>query len=64
MHSDGRKPVYVHCPLITDEEHKKLSKRSGHSSLDIAGGRISAGDDRKLSGSARMESGREEESLR
>ncbi len=24
-------PVYVHCPLITDENHKKLSKRSGHS---------------------------------
>ena len=23
-------PVYVHLPLITDEEHKKLSKRSGH----------------------------------
>ena len=28
------KPVYVHCPLITDEEHKKLSKRSGHSSFE------------------------------
>ncbi len=27
-------PVYVHCPLITDEEHKKLSKRSGHSSFE------------------------------
>ena len=27
-------PVYVHCPLITDEEHKKLSKRSGHSSYE------------------------------
>jgi glutamyl-tRNA synthetase len=26
-------PVYVHCPLITDEEHHKLSKRSGHSSF-------------------------------
>jgi len=25
-------PVYVHCPTITNEEHKKLSKRSGHSS--------------------------------
>ena len=25
-------PVYVHCPLITNEEHKKLSKRCGHSS--------------------------------
>ena len=27
-------PVYVHCPLITDEDHKKLSKRSGHSSYE------------------------------
>ncbi|MDD3369502.1 MAG: glutamate--tRNA ligase [Lachnospiraceae bacterium] len=27
-------PVYVHCPLITDEEHHKLSKRSGHSSYE------------------------------
>lgn len=27
-------PVYVHCPLITDEEHHKLSKRSGHSSFE------------------------------
>ena len=27
-------PIYVHCPLITDEEHKKLSKRSGHSSYE------------------------------
>lgn len=27
-------PVYVHCPLITDAEHKKLSKRSGHSSYE------------------------------
>ena len=27
-------PVYVHCPLITDEDHKKLSKRSGHSSFE------------------------------
>lgn len=27
-------PVYVHCPLITNEEHKKLSKRSGHSSYE------------------------------
>lgn len=25
-------PIYVHCPLITDEEHHKLSKRCGHSS--------------------------------
>lgn len=27
-------PVYVHCPLITDESHQKLSKRSGHSSFE------------------------------
>ena len=27
-------PVYVHCPLITDEEHNKLSKRCGHSSYE------------------------------
>ena len=27
-------PTYVHCPLITDEEHHKLSKRSGHSSYE------------------------------
>ena len=27
-------PVYVHCPLITNEEHKKLSKRCGHSSYE------------------------------
>lgn len=27
-------PVYVHCPLITNEEHKKLSKRSGHSAYE------------------------------
>ncbi len=27
-------PVYVHLPLITDENHKKLSKRSGHSSFE------------------------------
>lgn len=27
-------PVYVHCPLITDETHKKLSKRCGHSSFE------------------------------
>lgn len=24
----------MHCPLITDEEHKKLSKRCGHSSFE------------------------------
>ena len=27
-------PKYVHLPLITDENHKKLSKRSGHSSYE------------------------------
>ena len=27
-------PKLVHCPLITDENHKKLSKRSGHSSFE------------------------------
>ncbi len=27
-------PHYIHCPLITDETHKKLSKRSGHSSFE------------------------------
>ena len=27
-------PVYVHCPLITNEEHQKLSKRCGHSSYE------------------------------
>ena len=27
-------PFYVHCPLITDAEHHKLSKRSGHSSFE------------------------------
>ena len=32
-HSDG---IYrnIHCPLITDEDHHKLSKRSGHSSYE------------------------------
>lgn len=27
-------PKYVHLPLLTDENHKKLSKRSGHSSFE------------------------------
>jgi glutamyl-tRNA synthetase len=27
-------PVYIHCPTITNEEHQKLSKRSGHSSYE------------------------------
>ncbi|QOV20446.1 glutamate--tRNA ligase [Blautia liquoris] len=27
-------PKYVHCPLITNEQHEKLSKRSGHSSYE------------------------------
>ena len=29
-----KSPVYVHLPLITDENHKKLSKRSGHASFE------------------------------
>lgn len=29
-----QEPVYIHCPLITNEEHQKLSKRSGHSSFE------------------------------
>lgn len=31
---DWEVPVYIHCPLITNEEHQKLSKRSGHSSFE------------------------------
>ncbi len=31
---DWEVPKYVHCPLITDEEHQKLSKRCGHSSYE------------------------------
>ena len=27
-------PVFIHCPLITDENHQKLSKRCGHSSFE------------------------------
>lgn len=27
-------PVYIHCPIITDENHKKLSKRHGASSFE------------------------------
>lgn len=27
-------PKYIHLPLITDENHKKLSKRCGHSSFE------------------------------
>lgn len=27
-------PTYVHVPLITDENHKKLAKRSGHASYE------------------------------
>ena len=27
-------PVYIHCPLTTDENHQKLSKRCGHSSFE------------------------------
>lgn len=27
-------PIYIHLPLITDENHKKLAKRSGHASFE------------------------------
>lgn len=27
-------PKYIHCPLITNTDHQKLSKRSGHSSYE------------------------------
>lgn len=27
-------PAYIHCPLITNEDHQKLSKRCGHSSYE------------------------------
>lgn len=27
-------PTYIHCPLITDENHHKLAKRSGHASYE------------------------------
>lgn len=27
-------PTYIHCPLITNEEGQKLSKRSGHASFE------------------------------
>ena len=27
-------PVYIHCPLITDENHQMLAKRCGHSSFE------------------------------
>ncbi|MCH5251380.1 MAG: glutamate--tRNA ligase [Lachnospiraceae bacterium] len=27
-------PAYIHCPIITDENHKKLAKRSGSSSFE------------------------------
>ena len=27
-------PDYIHCPLITNEEHQKLSKRCGHASYE------------------------------
>ena len=27
-------PEYIHCPLITDESHHKLSKRCGHASYE------------------------------
>ncbi len=27
-------PVYIHLPLVTNEEHQKLSKRSGHANFE------------------------------
>ncbi len=27
-------PHYIHCPMITDEDHHKLAKRCGHSSFE------------------------------
>ncbi|MCQ2505901.1 MAG: glutamate--tRNA ligase [Lachnospiraceae bacterium] len=27
-------PTYIHLPLVTNEEHKKLSKRSGHANFE------------------------------
>ena len=52
-------PVYVHCPLITDENHKKLSKRCGHSSYEdlIEQGFVSRGSC-QLCGTAGMVPGR------
>ena len=38
-------PEYIHCPLITNEEHQKLSKRCGHA-IDRSG--ISDGSRSKL----------------
>lgn len=29
-----QEPIYIHCPHITNEEHKKLSKRLGHASVN------------------------------
>ncbi len=51
-------PVYIHLPLITDENHKKLSKRSGHSSFEdlIEQGFINRSH-RELCGTAWMEPG-------
>ena len=50
-------PVYVHCPLITDENIKKLSKRCGHSSYEdlIEQGFVDRGSC-ELCGTAWMES--------
>ena len=39
-------PVYVHCPTITDENHKKLSKRHGASYVALLG--WSPSDDREI----------------
>ncbi len=52
------KPVYIHCPLITDEEHHKLSKRKGHFSFEDLIEQDTCRDDRKLSCITWMESRR------
>ncbi len=51
-------PVYVHCPLITDEEHQKLSKRCGHSSYeDLLDQGFLTGGHRELRGPSGLEPG-------
>lgn len=50
-------PKYIHCPLITNEEHQKLSKRSGHSSFeDLMDQGFPAGSGGKLCGAFGLES--------
>ncbi len=49
-------PTYVHCPLITNEEHKKLSKRFRSFFLRRSSGtRISDRGNRELCSAAWME---------